>query len=226
MEEEVIRVDDIVRVLKDKWKMIVVITTLTTVVAAFFTFYIIEPEYESSTKLFVGKEQTEANGDYSNNDIQMYQKLVKTYVELVKTNDLIANALGANGIYLTSEEVINNLTVSSNNDTQIIKISYKGNDPYQVNNVLQVIATAFIQEAKMLIPNGKIQIVEASQVSQTPVSPNKKMNIAIAFVLGLMVSIGVVFLLEYLDNSFKDKDDLEKTLDIPVLGNIPLTETK
>lgn len=92
--------------------------------------------------------------------------------------------------------------------------------------MLQVITTAFIQEAKMLIPNGKIQIVEASQVSQTPVSPNKKMNIAIAFVLGLMVSIGVVFLLEYLDNSFKDKDDLEKTLDIPVLGNIPLTETK
>ena len=49
----------------------------------------------------------------------------------------------------------------------------------------------------------------------------KKMNIAIAFLLGLMVSLGLVFLLEYLDNTYKNKEQLEKELDIPVLGEIP-----
>ena len=53
------------------------------------------------------------------------------------------------------------------------------------------------------------------------VSPNKKMNIAIAFLLGLMVSLGLVFLLEYLDNTYKNKEQLEKELDIPVIGVIP-----
>ena len=48
------------------------------------------------------------------------------------------------------------------------------------------------------------------------------MNIAIAFLLGLMVSVGLVFLLEYLDNTFKTKENLERELDIPVLGIIPL----
>ena len=47
------------------------------------------------------------------------------------------------------------------------------------------------------------------------------MNIAIAFLLGLMVSVGLVFLLEYLDNTYKNKDQLEKDLGIPVLGAIP-----
>ena len=47
------------------------------------------------------------------------------------------------------------------------------------------------------------------------------MNIAIAFLLGLMVSVGLVFLLEYLDNTYKNREQLEKELDIPVLGAIP-----
>ncbi len=51
------------------------------------------------------------------------------------------------------------------------------------------------------------------------------MNIAIAFLLGFMVSVGLVFLLEYLDNTYKNKEQLEKDLDIPVLGTIPDLDT-
>lgn len=50
------------------------------------------------------------------------------------------------------------------------------------------------------------------------------MNIAIAFLLGLMVSVGLVFLLEYLDNTFKNKENLERELDIPALGVIPVVD--
>ena len=63
------------------------------------------------------------------------------------------------------------------------------------------------------------------ELPENPVSPNKKMNIAIAFLLGLMVSVGLVFLLEYLDNTYKNKDQLEKELGIPVLGAIPDIES-
>ena len=52
------------------------------------------------------------------------------------------------------------------------------------------------------------------------------MNIVIAFLLGLMVSVGIVFLLEYLDNTYKNKDQLERDLDIPVIGIIPDTNLK
>ncbi len=55
-------------------------------------------------------------------------------------------------------------------------------------------------------------------------SPNKKMNIAIAFLLGLMVSVGISFLLEFLDNTYNNKEQLEKELDIPVIGTIPKIE--
>ena len=54
-----------------------------------------------------------------------------------------------------------------------------------------------------------------------PVKPNKQLNVMIAFVVGLMAAVGVVFLLEYLDNTIKTTADVEKLLGIPVLGVIP-----
>ncbi len=44
---------------------------------------------------------------------------------------------------------------------------------------------------------------------------------AIAFFIGLMVSLGIAFLLEYLDNTVKSQEDIEKLTGIPVIGIIP-----
>lgn len=58
-------------------------------------------------------------------------------------------------------------------------------------------------------------------IPDKPIKPNKLLNILIAFVAGLMASLGLVFLLEYLDNTVKTSSDIEKLLGIPVLGIIP-----
>ena len=71
---------------------------------------------------------------------------------------------------------------------------------------------------------GNVRILESVELPKNPVAPNKKMNIAIAFILGMMVGFGIVFLLEYLDNTYKNKEQLEKDLDIPVLGVIPMSD--
>jgi len=47
------------------------------------------------------------------------------------------------------------------------------------------------------------------------------MNIGIAFLLGLMISVGLAFLLEFMDNTFKTKEQLQEILGIPVIGTIP-----
>lgn len=55
MEEQVISIEEIFEALKKRWKMIALITILSTVIAGVFSFFIIDPVYEASTKLFVGK---------------------------------------------------------------------------------------------------------------------------------------------------------------------------
>lgn len=64
-------------------------------------------------------------------------------------------------------------------------------------------------------------IVSEPDVPESPVKPNKKLNIAVAFVLGLMAFTILAFVLEYLDNTVKSAEQIDKLLDIPVLGVIP-----
>lgn len=220
MEEQVISIEEILEALKKRWKMIAAITLVATLISGIVSFFFIDPVYEASTKVFVGKEENSTDG-YSTNDIQMYQKLLKTYTEAIKTRDLLNASIKDAKSDLDVNSVSNALTVVAVTDTQILQIKYQSTDPKEAETMLKAITNNFIKTAKELVPNGNVRTIEAVELPQNPISPNKTMNIAIAFILGLMVSVGLAFLLEYMDNTFKSKEQLEKEIGFPVLGAIP-----
>lgn len=220
MEEQVISLSEIFEALKKRWIMIVAITLTATLISGLVSFFVIDPVYETSTKVFIGKEESD-DVAYNSSDINMYQQLLQTYAQAIKTKDLSSRAIDSLSYDLEPSTVISNLTVNPITSTQILEIKYKSKDPKEAKDVLKNVTKEFIVTAKELVPNGNVRVIEEVQLPENPVSPNKKMNIAIAFLLGLMVSVGLVFLLEYLDNTYKNKEQLEKELDIPVLGAIP-----
>lgn len=224
MEENTISLQEIAYALKKRWKLIALITIAATLVSAILSFFIIKPQYEAKAKLFIGKQETQENNAYNNSDVMMYQQLMKTYAELVKTSDLVTKAVKSANLNYNQNEIkgiLNNLTATPSADTQILDLSYKGGNPKDVLKVTEAITDEFISESKELIPNGNVQVIQKPQLPEYPVSPNKKLNILIAFVLGLMVGVGIVLLLEYLDNTFKSREELEKTLELPIIGAIP-----
>ncbi|WP_027636808.1 YveK family protein [Clostridium butyricum] len=222
MNEEIIRIEDIVDVLTKRWKMILSITLAATLISAVVSFFLIAPKYEAVTKLFIGKENTATQDQsYNNNDVQMYQKLLKTYAEVIQTKDLVGQATEKSNLDLDAEDVLKSLTVTPRADTQILEISYINVDPVVSQKVVESVTDQFIDYSTELIPNGNVKIIESVRVPEKPVSPNKKMNIAIAFLLGLMVSVGLSFLIEFMDNTFKTKEQIENILDLPAIGVIP-----
>lgn len=223
MEEQVISISEIIDAVKKRWKIIALCTLIATLVSGIFTFFIIAPTYEASTKVFIGKEESSVE-NYNYNDITMYQKLLKTYSELIKTKDLINRSITNSEYELEVEDVLNNVSVTTVADTQMIQIAYKSTSPNIAKNMLENITNEFITTAQELVPNGNVRVLETVELPEEPVAPNKKMNIAIAFILGMMIGLGIVFLLEYLDNTYKNKEQLEKDLDIPVLGVIPMSD--
>ena len=223
MEEQVISISEIFEALKKRWILIVSITLVATLISGILSFFVIKPTYETSTKVFIGKEESNQEG-YNTNDIQMYQKLLQTYAETIKTNEVVQAAINNTNADLTVSAVKGALTVTPVSDTQILQIKYQNKNPEVAKEILEGITNEFVILAKELVPNGNVRVIEAVQLPENPVAPNKKMNIAIAFLLGLMVSIGLVFLLEYIDNTFKSKENLEKELGIPVIGLIPSFE--
>ena len=220
MNEENINISEILDALKKRYKIIIAITLAFTIIAALVSFFVIKPKYEVTTKLFIGKEQSKTQ-DFNSNDITMYQKLLSTYAEVVTTNDLVEKAIEKGKIDETVKDVKEGLKVTPRADTQILEISYTGTNKEEAVDIVENITDQFIKESKKLIPNGNIKIIQKAKMPEKPVSPNKKLNILIAFVLGLMVSIGLSLLLEFMDNTYKSKEELEKVVDLPVLGVIP-----
>lgn len=220
MNEEYINISEILDALKKRYKIIISITLAFTIIAALVSFFVIKPKYEVTTKLFIGKEQSKTQ-DFNSNDITMYQKLLSTYAEVVTTNDLVEKAIEKGKIDETVKDVKEGLKVTPRADTQILEISYTGTNKEEAVDIVENITDQFIKESKKLIPNGNIKIIQKAKMPEKPVSPNKKLNILIAFVLGLMVSIGLSLLLEFMDNTYKSKEELEKVVDLPVLGVIP-----
>ncbi|HAT4230033.1 YveK family protein [Clostridium perfringens] len=224
MEENTISLQEIAYALKKRWKLIALITIAATLVSAILSFFVIKPKYEATTKLFIGKQESQDNNAYNNNDVMMYQQLMKTYAQLVKTSDLVTKAVKSADLDYNQKDIkgiLNNLNATPSAETQILDLSYKGGNPKDVLKLTEAITNEFIAESKELIPNGNVQVIQKPQLPEHPVSPNKTLNILIAFILGLMVGVGVVLLLEYLDNTFKSREDLEKTLDLPIIGTIP-----
>ncbi|MDM0847800.1 Wzz/FepE/Etk N-terminal domain-containing protein [Clostridium perfringens] len=224
MEENTISLQEIAYALKKRWKLIALITIAATLVSAILSFFVIKPQYEATTKLFIGKQESQDNNAYNNNDVMMYQQLMKTYAELAKTSDLVTKAVKSADLDYNQEDIkaiLKNLNATPSSETQILGLSFKGGNPKEVLKLTEAVTNEFILESKDLIPNGNVQVIQKAQLPEHPVSPNKKLNILIAFVLGLMVGVGVVLLLEYLDNTFKSREELEKTLELPIIGTIP-----
>jgi uncharacterized protein involved in exopolysaccharide biosynthesis len=89
--------------------------------------------------------------------------------------------------------------------------------------LLEKYQEARINEAMEL---GDIRVIDEARIPKDPIKPNKKLNLAIGGILGLMLGVMLTFFMEYMDNTIKTTDDIERYLGLPVLGLIPKVTQK
>lgn len=222
MEEEItLDLRDFFIILRKRVKLIAAITIACTVVSALLSFFIIRPTFEARTSIIVGKPQT-AESKLDNNDVVMYQKLIKTYAVIAKSERVAQNASVKLGIKYTPKEIQEMIQVTPQQDTQVLEIKAENKDSKEAAAIIDAVTSAFVEEAKVSFPTGgSIEILDRAKVPEEPIKPKKALNVAIAFFLGLMVSVGLAFVLEYMDKTIKTEEDVERYLGLPVIGIIP-----
>lgn len=224
MEEREVDIKEVLKSLQRRWKIVFFVTVLGILISMIVTFLVIEPKYTASTKLFIGKENSEGianSNNYNSNDIQMYQKIVQTYADIIQTRTLITSAMNDSNVDIDVSDILKNLKVTPKEDTQIIEVRYIDKDPYMAKLVLEAISNEFIKYSNTLISNSNIQIVEEIFLPEKASSPNNTLNIVIGFLFGIVGGVIFALLLEYIDNTFADKKKLEKEIGITVIGDIP-----
>lgn len=209
---------DLFLVLKKRFKLVVGLPIVLILVAGLISFYVIEPEYESSAILMVGET-----------------KLANTYVSLLEGKDIYDEVINNLDIDRGSAGGLNkNIDVSLIKDPEIIRIKVTDVDPERATDIVNEMVSIFMREAKEFL-QGKVQIVDGvkieeeptepklinkAQVPKKPISPNPTLNMAISGILGVMIASLAVFILEFSDRTLKSINGIEKDLGIPILGSI------
>lgn len=219
--EPIIDIKKIVNAILKRWQIIVICVFVCTILATIVSFFILKPKYQSSTKLFIGKEASSEEG-YSNSDIQMYQNLLKSYASVIKTNDLVTRAVkNLPDIEESTESILGNLEVITTNNTQIMEIKCTSYNKKSAMLIVSSITDEFISTSESLIKNANIKIIEEAKLPISSISPNKKINILLGFMVGIILGLGIIFVIEYLDTTIKNKEEAEEYLKLPVIGDIP-----
>lgn len=72
-----------------------------------------------------------------------------------------------------------------------------------------------------LLQSNNISVLDRATAPTAPVKPRVMFNLLLGAVIGLLAGIGLAFLLEMLDNTIKNQEDIEQRLGMPFLGVIP-----
>lgn len=223
MVENYITIEDFLKILKKRLKLILIMIILFTAASIILSFYVIKPKYEASTKFFIGKESMGEDQSYSQNDVIMYQNLMKTYSEVIKTPDILATSIDKSKLDLDVDDVLGKLKVLAIADTQILEVSYRSVDTEETKKFINNLTDEFINISEELVPNGNVKVLQKVRLTENPVTPNKKLNIAIGLLSGIIFGIICAFILEILDKTVSNKEELEEDIDLPVIGVLPLT---
>ncbi|MCM3617935.1 Wzz/FepE/Etk N-terminal domain-containing protein [Sutcliffiella horikoshii] len=225
--EETISLKELFQTIKKRLGLIVLLTVLATALSGVVSYLLLTPIYQSSTQLLVNQSQNE-QGTVDVNQIRSNVEIISTYNVLIKTPailDKVSQELNGQETYSTLSSII---TVAAEGNSQVLKITVQHPDPVMAASIANTTAQVFQNEVPTLMNVDNVKILSPAQVGEnpSPIKPQPVLNMAIAFVVGLMAGVGLAFLLEFLDNTIKNEQDIEKLLELPVLGSITVIEDK
>ena len=199
-------------------------------ISSIYNIFFTNKEYEANVKIFIGKQKFKnITETYNNEEINLYQRLITTYSEVIKSKKLINESIkGSKMNYLQDKYkninydlLMENLTVNPIANTQIIEIKYKSLNPQQSYDLLYSITENLISYSKELYPNVNITVLEQVHVNLNQLMNKKLTIIGLGLILGLIVGIGGIIGVMYLNNTYKNQKSLEEEIGLTVIGVIP-----
>lgn len=220
--EETIDLREYFFILKKKMWIIVLSAVICGVISGLVSFYVLKPVYEANTTLIVNKEvENETTQMTTSDDLNFVQKLALTYGEIIKSRSVITSTIDKLNLDMTYEDLSEAVSITNVENTQIIKISVKNENPRVAATICNTIPEIFSTEVQRIVKASGTEVIDKAAVPEEPIKPNKTINIVIATVLGAMVSVFVIFLKEALNTKIKEPKDIEEKLGLPVFGVVP-----
>ena len=210
---------EIFEMIRKRWIMILMITVVATIAATGYTIWSYFPTYTTSTTILVNRQDV-TSGISSSSDYYMREDLLLTFQGIINSQNLrnrVAEELGS--------ESLGSISVSAD-DSSIIRIRVTHPDAEMAANVANTTAQVFREMIKEMMYDMDSSVLDPAVINMFPQGMKLKMNVAIGAVLGMMVGVGLCFVIEFLDRTLKNPKQLGTLLEIPVVGVIPDMDDK
>ena len=215
---------DLFKTIKKRIALIIVMTLLGGMIAGIVSYFFITPIYQASTQLLVNKSKNEETL-YNSNEIQTNLQLMNTYFVILESPRILNQVIDKLDLSMSSSELNEMITVESKENSQVLNITIKNEDPQMAVNLANTIANVFQNNISeiMNVDNVTILAEAIPGENSVPIEPQPILNILIGTAAGLVAGTGVVLLCEFTDNTIKTEQDIHKHFGVPVLGIIPQT---
>lgn len=215
---------DVFQLFKTLWKrkLMILIMALVTGAGAFaYSAFIVKPEYTSTTRIYVVNRNQGDKPGLTNQDLQAGSYLVKDYREIILSQDVLEEVISDLKLDLTPKGLANKIKVTVPVDTRIVSISVNNRVPEEASRIANSLREVAAQKIISITRVSDVTTLEEARPAISPSSPNIKRNTLIGFLAGGIGTGVIVLLLELLDTHVKRPEDIEDTLQMPLLGVVP-----
>lgn len=213
----------IIAMLLKKWPFIVITAFIFTVVLYVYSSVYVTPIYSAQATMIVNKSQYQASeqNQMSYSDILLTQKLVKSYTLIMMSDtniELVKKELGTD---LAIGQIKSYIKVAGIGETEVLQINVENKDPVLAQSIANALVKVSPATIIRVIKAGSAEVIDTAKVPAKPVKPVVWQYAAIGALLGLMISVALIFLRDFFDNTFKTEDDIRNVLDLPVITSLP-----
>lgn len=218
--EETIDLREYFSIIKKRFWIVMLTTVILVGISALMNHLNKVQLYQAKTTMIVNVEKYENQSMLTSDQISAGQKLAVLYGEIIKSRSVLQPVIERLNLDISAQQLAGMISVSQVNDTHIMSLSVTDTDPNRAKDIANTIPGVFTEEVKRTIKANGVEVLDPS-LGGYPISSNSSNKVVIAGVLGVMMGLFIIFLIEFLDNKVKTPQDMEKHLNIPVLGVIP-----
>ena len=224
-EEFEIDLLELALVLWHKLWIIIIVTILGAGIAFGYTFAFIKPEYTASTLLYVNNSDISvgsASFSISNADLSAAQKLVDTYVVILKSRRVLNEVIAESGTSYTYEQLSKKISAASVNNTEVFRITVTTSSPQESEKIANIIARVLPDKISDIVLGSDVKVVDYAIIPSARSAPSYSKNTAIGAMAGLVLACAAIIIGYLLDDSIQSEDYLTTSYpDIPLLAVIP-----
>ncbi len=218
---------DLRRVFEAVWnKMWLVLTTAVAgaVVSLLITVFAITPTYESAAMFYVNNNSLsvgDASFSISSGDLTTSRNLVKSYIVILNTRESLNDVIDYAGVNRSVAEVKRMISASSVDETEIFEVVVTSPDPEEAESIANAVAYILPKRISSIIEGTSAKVVDSAVRPSKPTSPSYTNNTIIGFILGFVMSMGVIVLREIFDITIRDEEDITQCCPHPILVSVP-----